>query len=96
MPDAIEITGRALVMRREKLQVMTVRSDGWPFRYTNIHSSASEIINNLEAADMAGIRIGAQSGRMEYLFASHSTSFVLKQFVNRFIKRFYQVCDNMA
>jgi hypothetical protein len=31
MPNAIEIEGRALASRREKLMVMTVISDGWPY-----------------------------------------------------------------
>jgi len=94
MPDAIELAGRALAARREELKVMMVISDGWPYGYTDIHSAASEIINNLVAADMAVIGIGAQSGRMEHLFDSHCTSFTLKEFVKRFSKRFYQACDD--
>jgi hypothetical protein len=94
MPDAIELAGRALAARREELKVMVVISDGWPYGYTNIYSAASEIISHLEAADMAVIGIGAQSGRMEYLFDSHCASYTLKQFVNRFSTRFYQACDN--
>jgi len=94
MPDAIELAGRALAARREELKVMMVISDGWPYGYTDIHSAASEIISNIVAADMAVIGIGAQSGRMEHLFDSHCTSYTLKQFVNRFSKRFYQACDD--
>jgi Mg-chelatase subunit ChlD len=94
MPDAIELAGRALATRREELKVMMVISDGWPYGYKNINTATSEIINNLEAADIAVIGIGAQSRRMEYLFDSHCTSYTLKQFVNRFSKRFYQACDN--
>jgi hypothetical protein len=94
MPDAIELAGRALAVRREALKVMMVVSDGWPYGYTNIAAAASEIINNLEAADMAVIGIGAQSGRMEHFFSSHCTSYTLKEFVNRFSKRFYQACDD--
>ncbi len=94
MPDAIEIAGRALAPRSEELKVMMVISDGWPYGYTNIHSAASEVINNLMAANMAVIGIGAQSGRMEYLFESHCTTYTLKQFVNSFSKRFYQACDD--
>ena len=94
MPDAIELAGRALAKRREELKVMMVISDGWPYGYTEINTAASEIINNLEKTGMAMIGIGAQSGRMEYLFESHCASYNLKQFVNRFSMRFYEACDN--
>jgi hypothetical protein len=94
MPDAIELAGRALAMRREELKVMMVISDGWPYGYTDINSAASKIIGNLENVGMAVIGIGVQSGRMEYLFDSHCTSYTLKQFINRFSARFYEACDN--
>jgi Mg-chelatase subunit ChlD len=94
MPDAIELAGRALAARREELKVMMVVSDGWPYGYKNIDTAASEIINNLVKSGMAVIGIGAQSGRMEHFFSSHCTSYTLKEFVNRFSKRFYQACDN--
>jgi Mg-chelatase subunit ChlD len=94
MPDAIELAGRALVKRREELKVMMVISDGWPYGYTGIDSAASEVINNFVKAGMAVIGVGVQSGRMEYLFDSHCTSYTLKQFVDRFSTRFYEACDN--
>jgi len=94
MPDAIEIAGRALASRREELKVMMVVSDGWPYGYPNIYSATSSIIGTLEAANMAMIGIGAQSGRMAYHFSSDCTSFTLKQFVNRFGARFHEACDN--
>ena len=94
MPDAIELAGRALAVRREELKVMMVISDGWPYGYTDIDSAASEVINNFVKAGMAVIGVGVQSGRMEYLFDSHCTSYTLKQFVDRFSTRFYQACDN--
>jgi hypothetical protein len=94
MPDAIEIAGKALAKRREELKVMMVISDGWPYGYDNIQLDASNIIRTLEAAGMAVIGIGALSGRMEYLFDSHCTSYTLKQFVNKFSARFYEACDN--
>jgi len=94
MPDAIELTGRALAKRREELKVMMVISDGWPYGYTGIDSAASKVINNYVKAGMAVIGIGVQSRRMEGLFTSHCTSYTLKQFVDRFSKRFYEACDN--
>lgn len=94
MPDAIELAGRTLVKRREELKVMMVLSDGWPYGYTDIDSAASEVINNFVKAGMAVIGVGVQSGRMEYLFDSHCTSYTLKQFVDRFSTRFYEACDN--
>jgi nitric oxide reductase activation protein len=94
MPDAIELTGRALAKRREELKVMLVISDGWPYGYTGIDSAASKVINNYVKAGMAVIGIGVQSRRMEGLFTSHCTSYTLKQFVDRFSKRFYEACDN--
>ncbi|MCW3990827.1 MAG: VWA domain-containing protein [Candidatus Bathyarchaeota archaeon] len=94
MPDAIELAGRALAARREELKVMMVLSDGWPYGYTDIDSAASEVINNFVKAGMAVIGVGVQSGRMEYLFDSHCTSYTLKQFVDRFSTRFYEACDN--
>lgn len=78
IPDTIEIAGRALAARREKLERMTGKSDGWPYGYTNIYSSDSEIINDLEAGVRAVIGVGAQSGRLEPLFDSHRKSFTLK------------------
>jgi hypothetical protein len=94
MPDAIELAGRVLAARREDLKVMMVITDGWPYGYTNISSAASEVISTLERTGMAVIGIGVQSGRMDYLFDSHCTSYTLKQFVNRFSTRFYEACDN--
>ncbi len=94
MPDAMELAGRALVRRREALKVMMVVSDGWPYGYADIDSAASEVIDKFVKAGMAVIGIGAQSGRMEHLFDSHCTSYTLKQFVDRFTKRFYEACDN--
>jgi len=94
MPDAVEIAGRALSKRREELKVMMVISDGFPYGYQNIYSAATEVVNELEASDMAVIGIGAQSGRMEYLFNSHCTSYTLKEFVKRFGIRYLEACDN--
>jgi hypothetical protein len=93
MPDAIEIAGKALARRGEEFKVMMVISDGWPYGYQNIYSETMDIIRSLEAAGMAVIGIGAQSGRMEYLFDSHCTSYTLRQFVNKFSVRFYEACD---
>ena len=94
LPDAMEVAGRALGERREELKVMAVISDGWPYGYSNIFPAVTEILNQLEAADMAVIGIGAQSGRMELIFGSHCTSFTLKEFVNKFGARYFEACEN--
>ncbi len=94
MPDAMEIAGRALGERREELKIMAIISDGWPYGYPNIFPAATEILNQLEAADMAVIGIGAQSGRMEFIFGTHCTSFTLKEFVNKFGARYFEACEN--
>jgi len=94
LPDAMEITGRVLGARREELKVMAVISDGWPYGYPNIFPAATEILNQLEAAGMAVIGIGAQSGRMEFIFGAHCTSFTLKEFVNKFGARYFEACEN--
>lgn len=94
LPDAMEIAGRALGGRREELKIMAVISDGVPYGYSNIYPAATEVINQLEAAEMAVIGIGAQSGRMEFIFNSHCTSFTLKDFVNKFGARYFQACEN--
>jgi hypothetical protein len=94
LPDAMEITGWALGERREELKIMAVISDGWPYGYPNIFPAATEVLNQLEAADMTVIGIGAQSGRMEFIFGSHCTSFTLKEFVNKFGARYFEACEN--
>jgi hypothetical protein len=94
LPDAMEITGRALGERREELKIMAVISDGWPYGYSNIFPAATEVLNQLEAANMAVIGIGAQSDRMEFIFGSHCTSFTLKEFVNKFGARYFEACEN--
>jgi len=94
LPDAMEVAGRALGGRREELKVMAVISDGWPYGYSDIFPAVTEILNQLEAADMAVIGIGAQSGRMELIFGSHCTSFTLKEFVNKFGARYFEACEN--
>jgi len=94
MPDAMEIAGRTLGERREELKIMAVISDGWPYGYTNIYPAATEVLNELESSEMAVIGIGAQSGRMEFIFNSHCTSFTLKDFVNRFGTRYFEACEN--
>jgi hypothetical protein len=94
LPDAMEIAGRAIGQRREELKIMAVISDGWPYGYSDILPAVTEILNQLEAADMAIIGIGAQSGRMELIFGSHCTSFTLKEFVNKFGARYFKACEN--
>ena len=94
MPDAIEIAGRALAERREELKIMAIISDGWPYGYSNIYPATSLIISELEAADMAVIGIGAQSGRMEFIFNTHCSSYTLKEFVRQFSIRYIAACEN--
>ena len=94
LPDAMELAGWALGERREELKIMAVISDGWPYGYSDIFPAVTEILNQLEAADMAVIGIGAQSGRMEFIFGSHCTSFTLKEFVNKFGARYFEACEN--
>ncbi len=84
MPDAIEMAGRILSRRDEELKIMAVISDGWPYGYSNIYRESQEIIKKLEAADVVVLGIGAQSGRMEFLFSSQCAAFTLKEFVSKF------------
>jgi len=84
MPDAIEIAGKILSKRDEELKIMAVISDGWPYGYSNIYRESQEIIKKLEAADVVVFGVGAQSGRMEFLFSSQFPAFTLKEFVSKF------------
>jgi hypothetical protein len=94
LPDAMEVAGVALGERREDLKIMAIISDGWPYGYSNIFPAATEILNQLETAEIAVIGIGAQSGRMEFIFDAHCTSFTLKEFVNKFGARYFEACEN--
>jgi len=84
MPDAVEMAGRILRDRGEELKIIVVISDGWPYGYPNIYAAAKEAINRLEAGEVVVIGIGAQSGRMEFMFNSNCAAFTLKEFVNKF------------
>jgi len=94
LPDAIEITGRILARQKEELKIMIVISDGWPYGYPNIYTAATEAVRRMEGASMAMIGIGAQSGRMEFIFNSNVTAFNMKDFVNRFGAMFVNTALN--
>ncbi|UCH57331.1 MAG: VWA domain-containing protein [Candidatus Bathyarchaeota archaeon] len=96
LPDAMEIAGRALGGRNEELKILVVISDGWPYGYSNIYPAATETLRELEAADMVVIGVGAQSGRMEFIFDTHCTSFTLSEFVNKFGDRYIDACQNIG
>ncbi|HUS78151.1 MAG TPA: VWA domain-containing protein [Patescibacteria group bacterium] len=84
MPDAIEVVGGMLNRQKDEMKIMMIISDGWPYGYQNIYSEVQEVVRRLEYNDMFVLGIGAQSGRMEFLFESTASAFTLKEFVNVF------------
>ncbi len=84
MPDALEMAGRIIGVRNEDSRIVVVISDGWPYGYPNIYATLGDAINQLEARDIVVIGIGAQSGRMEFMFGSNVAAFTLKDFVSKF------------
>jgi hypothetical protein len=94
LPDAIEVTGRILARQNEELKIMMVISDGWPYGYPNIYTATTEAVRRMEGASMAMMGIGAQSGRMEFVFNSNVTAFNMKDFINRFGAMFVDTALN--
>jgi Mg-chelatase subunit ChlD len=84
MPDALEMAGRMIGVRNEDTRIVVVISDGWPYGYPNIYTASGDAIKQLEAGDVVVIGIGAQSGRMEFMFGSNVAAFTLKDFVSKF------------
>lgn len=84
MPDALEMVGRMIGVRNEDMRIVVVISDGWPYGYPNIYMASGDAIKQLEARDVVVIGIGAQSGRMEFMFGSNVAAFTLKDFVSKF------------
>jgi hypothetical protein len=96
MPDALQMVGRLISKRGEDLKIIVVISDGWPYGYSNIYAAANEVISKLEAGDIALIGIGAQSGRMEFMFSSNVAAFTLKEFVRKFSDVYIDTSFNVA
>jgi hypothetical protein len=84
MPDALEMARRMIRVRNEDTRIVVVISDGWPYGYPNIYTASGDAIKQLEAGDVVVIGIGAQSGRMEFMFGSNVAAFTLKDFVSKF------------
>ena len=81
LPDAVEVVGNILRKRPEDLKIMFVISDGQPFGYSNIFMTTSEIVHQMQNAEMIIMGIGLQSNSVEYIFENHVTSYNLKDTV---------------
>jgi len=81
LPDAVDVVGRILRKRPEDLKIMFVVSDGQPFGYANIFTTTSEVVNQIQNAEIIIIGIGLQSNNSEYLFDNHIASYNLKDTV---------------
>lgn len=84
MSDALTIAGEIMKKRNDKLRLITIISDGWPYGHPNIDSALSEMLNKLQAANITVVGIGAASKRMGLLFKSNCIAYTLRDLTKKF------------
>ncbi|MBC7131101.1 VWA domain-containing protein [Candidatus Bathyarchaeota archaeon] len=90
IPDALNIAGEIMKTRNDKLRLVTVISDGWPYGYPNIATALTETVNTLESRQIVPVGIGAKSTRMSIYFRSNCSAFNLRDLTKQFSKIFIE------
>ncbi|MEM3730854.1 MAG: hypothetical protein QW667_01535 [Candidatus Bathyarchaeia archaeon] len=95
MPDALTIAGEIMKTRSDKLRLITVISDGWPYGYPNINVSLTETLSTLQA-NMTVVGIGAASNRMSFFFKSNCAVYTLRDLTKKFSAIFVEASNTAA
>ncbi|MEM2984778.1 MAG: hypothetical protein QXL24_06115 [Candidatus Jordarchaeaceae archaeon] len=93
IPDALTVTGEVMKARNDKLRLITVISDGWPYGYPSIDIALTEIVNALKSRDISPVGIGAKSTRIGSYFKSNCSAFTLRDLTKQFSRIFIEASN---
>lgn len=96
IPDALNMACEVMKARSDKLRLITVISDGWPYGYPNIAMALTETVNTIQSREMTILGIGTKSTRTSIYFKSNCSAFTLRDLTKHFSSIFIEASNIAA